>query len=243
MHFCYIFRTIIFLSAVVSALIDYSDFTEPYDDSGSLLIDPTAPFDLNTPLFDEEFSSSLDSLAFLDQSTDPENTSSDILWGDSFKLASCSTLSRVRRADDSYCRDVTPDDNKKITESLIQGRYAISCTLLTRGVLPFALIPSGLPQDVVTNTNVLNPLATIGLGPRLYYPSTLYRATLGTKISIPMLCNSFNADFDISVLGAAALAPPFPEVWCCQNYEQTTLLFVTGFNCVELGEILSPPGT
>lgn len=179
MHFCYISTTIIIsLSVVVSALVDFSDFTEPYDGSESLLFDP------NTPLFDDGFSSSSsNTLAFLDQPTGSENPSSDIFWNDStsFKLASCSTPSRVRRADDSSsCPDfTTSDDAAKITESLIQGRFSITCTLITGGLLPFALIPSAAPQDVIMNMNVLNPLATIGLSTRLYYPSTLYRATLG----------------------------------------------------------------
>lgn len=193
MHFHCIFRTIIFLSVVVSALIDFSDFTEPYDEPGSLLFDPNTPFDPNTrfdpntPLFDEEFTVSLDPLTFLDQSTNPEIPSSDILWDDSFKLASCSTLSRVRRADDSAsCDYVSSEDDRKIIESLTQGRFSVTCTLLTMGALPWGLIPSDAAQDVVTNSNVFS-VATLGYGPRPFFASTLYRATLGITI-FPSQC-------------------------------------------------------
>lgn len=183
MHFCHFFRTITFFSVVISALIDYSDFIQPDGELEPLLVDPNTPFDPNAPLFDGGFSSS-DPLALFDQSTDSENTSSDMLWDDSFKLASCSTLSRVRRADDSgSCSNINPSDNQQIIQSLLQGKFSITCTLLTVGVLPFALMASDGPDDVIMNMNTLNSVATIGLGPRLYYPSTLYRATLSTKLS------------------------------------------------------------
>ena len=177
MHFRHIFRSIISLSlsVVVFGFIDYSDFTQPYDESESLLIDP------NTPLFDEEFSSPLDSLAFLDQSTDPETTSSDILWDDSFKIASCSTPSRAKRAEDAAsCPDVSTEDANKITTSLTQGEFSVTCAVLTRGFLPFALIPSAAPQDTRYNFDGLLMVATIGVGPRPFLSATLYRATLGT---------------------------------------------------------------
>lgn len=188
MHFCHIFRSIISLSlsVVIFAFIDYSDFTQPYDESESLLIDP------NTPLFDGEFSSPLDSLAFLDQSTDPEATPLDTLWDDSFQLASCSTPSRVKRTDDaSSCPDVSTEDADKLTTSITRGEFSITCDVITRGVLPFALIPSSAPQDVQWNTDTLTMVATIGVAPRPFISATLYRAKLGTVPKQISILNHF----------------------------------------------------
>lgn len=189
MHFRHFSRMIAFFSVVVSSSIDYSDFIQPDDGLEALLVDPNAPpdsnapFDSNMPLFDGVLSTS-DPLAWFDQSTDLENTSLDMSWDDSFKPASCSALSRVRRTDDSgSCPDVNPSDEDQLIDAFQQGKYSLTCTLLTANVLPFALIASIGPNDVILNMNTLNSVATIGLGPRLYYPSTLYRATLSTKFS------------------------------------------------------------
>lgn len=208
MYSLHLFGTISILSFVVSASIIYSDFTSPDDDSNpeltSLPFDQTALlsnqlspfFDQTTPLFNTESNGELasaDAITALDLPWNPDSPSSDMIWGDSFELAGCTTSesflpavgkSRVRRADDSSsCIDPenVEDEFLDIKLSLHKQEFSISCTLLTAGLLPVAVAASGDPADVQVNTNVLNSVSVFYAPPRLYYPTTLYRASVGTE--------------------------------------------------------------
>ena len=202
MYFSHFFGTISLVSFIVSASIDYSDFALADDESElvltSLPIDQLAlsndelssPLDQTTSLFDEELpSSSPDPFTGFDVSSNSENTSSDLLWDDSFKLASCSTSevslppalgkSRVRRADDSS--SCANPDHQAALQAIENGKFSLTCTLVTAGVLPFAMAQSDSFRSEVVNTKVLNSINPLNFGPRLYYLSTLYRATLRKK--------------------------------------------------------------
>lgn len=216
-YFRHLLGTIVFLSVIVSASIDYSDFTLtddqlepvltslPIDQTGISINELSPPLDQTIPFFDEEFSSSTpDPLTVFDLPVDPENTPLDFSLKDSFELASCSKSevffppalgkSRVRRADDSSsCANF---EYQLVLRSILKGKYSITCMLVTAGVLPFAMAQSDSPKDVVINTNVLNSINTLNFGPRLYYPATLYRAILRNKNPPPSrrFAIQFNAD-------------------------------------------------
>lgn len=205
MYFRHFLVTISILSVVVSVSMDYSDFLVPDDTSESALtslsLDQTAlsddesssPFDETTSLFDAESSPfSSDFFAGSDLSTDPDNTPSDFSWNDSFQLADCSESevslppalgkSRVRRVDDSSsCADPENEQNEQVLQSIQDGKFSVTCTLVTGGVLPFAMTASDDSKDVEGNTYVLEPITILGRGPRIYYASTLYHATLRKK--------------------------------------------------------------
>ena len=208
MYFRHLLGTLSLLSIIVSASIDYSDFMPADDalepvlatlpvDQVTLSSDELSPlFDQTTSLFSEEpSSSSPDSFTGFDVFPDAENTSSDLSLDQSFKLASCSTSdaslapalgkSRLRRVDDaSSCPN--PAEHDAILESIQTGKFSLTCTLVTKGVLPFAMAQSDGFRSVVTDTRVLNTLSPLlGFGPRLYYPSTLYRATLRKSKALP----------------------------------------------------------
>lgn len=164
--------------------------------------DPNTSLDPDTSLFAEGFPSSSSSsfsssgsLALLDPSTDSENISSDISWvDDSLKLASsasCSRSSRIKRAEDSEsCGDFTFEDRQKIVDSWYQKKWSLTCSLLTKGFLPFAVIPG----TVEVNSNVLITVPRIGLPSHIYFQSNVYLGTLGT-IPVQYLANLLDADF------------------------------------------------
>lgn len=219
MHFGHFFGTISLVSFIVSASIDYSDFalndesefvlsSLPADQIAFSNDELSSPLDQTISLFDEELpSSSPDAFTGFDVSPDFENTSSELSWDESFKLASCSTSevslplalgkSRVRRADDSSsCSNF---DHQAALQALQNGKFSLTCTLVTAGVLPFAMAQSDSFRSVVVNTNVLNSINPLNFGPRLYYPSTLHRATRRKKktpstFSIWMFSSSNDAD-------------------------------------------------
>lgn len=204
----YLFGTTFTLSFVVSASMIYSDFTLPDDwnsEPTSLPFDQTAllshrlslSFDQTTPLLDTESDGELastDAVTALDLPWNPDYPSSDMIWDGSFEFADCTTSesslpaigkSRARRADDSSsCTNPDHSDGGEVWrmfESLDKQEFSISCTLLTAGLLPVAVAASHEAADVQVNLDVLNSVSIFYRAPRLYYPTTLYRARLSTE--------------------------------------------------------------
>ena len=241
----------------------FDQTTPPLDNDlelfSSYLEDPFgAEFDISTTT-SPETSSLLDLPSW-------DDTSSELAAGclaSEISLSSSALVSRsrvVRRTDDdsSSCQPYPQrSEEDQLFESLQRETYSITCNLITRGVLPIAMVPSDSPKDVVTNGKVIRSIYVLNAGLQSYCPVTLYRATIRvytyfrTCIYVPKNSaspytwpfQSVDVSFELTwpftfVVADVALVPPGRTVYCCQTFEKQFFFWTTGINCVELTSIL-----